>query len=230
MFLSNPQSWKKPLPREDAAELRDSDLPIYVHAPYLINVGSGNNRIRIPSRKIMADTLSAAETIGAAGVVVHGGHIEDDEDVVVGFDRWRKALDSVESPIPILIENTAGGDNAILRHLDNYGPLWELIGGYRVGVCLDTCHAFAAGEDLSEVAERVAAMTGGIDLIHCNDSRDPFGSNRDRHANLGDGEIPLDLLVDFVRTADAPAVVETPGGAVEQGADIKTLREALAAG
>lgn len=227
VFLSNPQSWKKPLPRDDAEELLAADTPIYVHSPYLVNVGSSNNRIRIPSRKIIADTVEAAAAVGAAGVIVHGGHIDDDEDIAVGFERWRKALDSVELTVPLLIENTAGGGNAILRHLDNYGRLWEEIGDYGVGVCLDTCHAWAAGEDLSTVVERITAMTGGIDLVHCNDSRDPSGSNRDRHTNLGAGEIPVELLVEVVRSANAPVVVETPGGAEEQAADIALLREQL---
>jgi deoxyribonuclease-4 len=226
MFLSNPQSWKKPAPRDDADDLRASTAPIYVHAPYLVNVGSGNNRIRIPSRKIIADTLDAASAVGAAGVIVHGGHIEDDEDIAVGFERWRKALDSVEMSVPILIENTAGGGNAIVRAIDSYGPLWEEIGDFGVGVCLDTCHAWAAGEDLATVVDRITALTGGVDLVHCNDSRDPHGSNRDRHANFSDGEIPTDLLVEVVRAAAAPVIVETPGEG--QADDIAVLREALA--
>jgi len=225
MFLSNPQSWKKPLPREDADLLIAAETPIYVHAPYLINVGSSNNRIRIPSRKIIADTLEAAAAIEAAGVIVHGGHIDDEEDMAVGFERWRKALDSVEISVPLLIENTAGGANAIVRQLDSYGPLWEQIGDYGVGVCLDTCHAWAAGEDLATVVDRIKAVTGGIALVHCNGSRDPLGSNRDRHSNLDAGEIPLDLLVDLVRAADAPVVVETPGEG--QAADIALLKQGL---
>jgi deoxyribonuclease-4 len=225
IFLSNPQSWKKPLPRDDAADLIAADTAIYVHAPYLINVGSSNNRIRIPSRKIIADTLAAAAEIQAAGVIVHGGHIDDDEDMAVGFERWRKALDSVELTVPLLIENTAGGGNAIVRELDSYGPLWEQIGDYGVGVCLDTCHAWAAGEDLASVVERITAMTGRIDLVHCNDSRDPLGSNRDRHANFADGEIPTDLLIEVVRGAEAPVVVETPEEG--QAEDIATLRAAF---
>jgi deoxyribonuclease-4 len=229
VFLSDPQSWKKPPPRDDAGQLIAAEIAIYVHAPYLVNVGSSNNRIRIPSRKIIADTLEAASAIQAAGVIVHGGHIDDEEEMAVGFERWRKALDSVELSVPLLIENTAGGGNAIVRELDSYGPLWEQIGDYGVGVCLDTCHAWAAGEDLATVVDRITAMTGGIDLVHCNDSRDPLGSNRDRHANLGSGEIPVELLADLVRSADAPVVVETPGGAAGQSADIALLKRTLGA-
>ncbi|NIR37516.1 MAG: deoxyribonuclease IV, partial [Actinobacteria bacterium] len=75
----------------DAEQLLESGLPLYVHAPYLVNVGSPNNRVRIPSRKILADTLEAAAAVGAKGVVVHGGHIGDDEDIAAGFERWVKA-------------------------------------------------------------------------------------------------------------------------------------------
>jgi len=228
-FLSNPQSWKKPIPRDDAEELLASGVPLYAHAPYLINVASPNNRVRIPSRKILGDTLAAAAAVGAAGVVVHGGHVGDDEEVAVGFERWRKALDAVDRVVPVLIENTAGGGRAVVRELDNYGPLWEEIGSYGVGVCLDTCHAWASGEDLATAVERVTAATGRVDLVHCNDSRDPFDSRRDRHANLGAGEIPEELLLAVVRDADAPVVVETPDGddGGGQAADIAWLRQRL---
>lgn len=227
MFLSNPQSWKKPTPREDAAELLAAGLPIYPHAPYLVNVGSPNNRIRIPSRKILADTLAAATAVGAAGVVVHGGHVGDDEEISVAGERWRKALESVELVVPVLIENTAGGGNAVAREVDNYGPLWDAIGDLNVGVCLDTCHAWAAGEDLETVVARVVAATGRVDLVHCNDSRDPHNSRRDRHANLGKGEIPEELLLHVVREAGATVVVETPDDDGGQASDIAWLRERL---
>jgi len=227
IFLSNPQSWKAPPPRADAAGLKAADLPIYVHSPYLINVASPNNRIRIPSRKILADTLAGAEAIGAAGVVVHGGHVGDDEEVAVGYERWRKALDSVEITVPVLIENTAGGGNAVLKDIDGFGALWDEIGDYNVGVVLDTCHAWASGAALEGIVGRLKALTGRIDLVHCNDSRDPFGSNRDRHANLGQGEIPLDLLVAVVREAGVPVVVETPDDDGGQKADIAWLRARL---
>ena len=227
IFLSNPQSWKAPLPRDDAGELRAAELPVYVHSPYLINVASPNNRIRIPSRKILADTLAGAEAIGAAGVVVHGGHVGDDEETAVGFERWRKALDAVDITVPVLIENTAGGGNAVLKDIEAFGALWEEIGDYEVGVVLDTCHAWASGTELGGVVGRLKSLTGRLDLVHCNDSRDPFGSNRDRHANLGGGEIPPDLLVAVVREAGVPAVVETPDEDGGQKADIAWLRERL---
>ncbi len=227
MFLGDPQGWKKPPSRADAEELLAAAIPIYVHAPYLINVASANNRIRIPSRKNLQDAADAAAEIGAAGLIVHGGHVTDDEDVAEGFPRWRKALDIVETDVPILIENTAAGQNAMAREVETIARLWEHIGDTGVGFVLDTCHAWAGGEDLETVVSRVLAATGRIDLVHCNDSRDPFDSRRDRHANLGDGEIPGELLAGVVRDAGAPAVVETPGEAIEHSADIRWLRERL---
>lgn len=227
IFISNPQSYKKPVPRDDAEQLRASGLPIYVHAPYIMNPVSPNNRIRIPSRKTLAQTVEAAEAVGARGVIVHGGHVGDDEDIGVGFERWRKALDTFESTVPVLVENTAGGGHAVVRELDNYGRLWEEIGSYNVGVCLDTCHAWAAGEDLATAVERITEFTGKIDLVHCNDSRDPHNSRRDRHTNLGNGMIPEELIVGVVKAADAPVVVETPSDDDGQKKDIAWLRERL---
>ena len=132
-------------------------------------------------------------------------------------------------PVQLLIENTAGGDNAMARRLDRIAQLWEAIGGAEggetVGFCLDTCHAHAGGEDLVGLVDRVKAITGRIDLVHANDSRDAFNSGADRHANLAAGEVAADALVEVVRTAGTPVVVETPGGREGQGNDIAWLKE-----
>lgn len=228
IFLSNPQSWKKPKPRQDADEIIASSIPIYVHAPYLINLCSDNNRVRIPSRRILQETCDAAAAIEAAGVVVHGGHVTGDEgDIGDAFGRWRKALDQVESEVPILIENTAGGDHAVARRFQEMARLWDEIGEYGVGFVLDTCHAWAGGEPLEGIVERAMAATGRVDLLHLNDSRDPFDSRRDRHTNIGKGEIPLRHLETIVRSADCPIIVETPG---DQAADIAWVRRTLGGG
>ncbi|NND84723.1 MAG: deoxyribonuclease IV [Acidimicrobiia bacterium] len=228
VFLGNPQQWRAPKEREDAEALMSSEVGIYVHAPYLINVVSPNNRVRIPSRKSLQQTCDAAASVGARGVIVHGGHLTDaEEPLEVGFERWRKALESLDTDVPVLIENTAGGDRAMARRFDVLAMLWDEIGDLSPGFCLDTCHAWAGGEPLDEVVERTVAITGAIDLIHFNDSRDAFDSHRDRHANLGDGEIPEDELVGVLTSTDAPIVVETPGGAEEQAADIAWLRDRL---
>ncbi|WP_421842130.1 deoxyribonuclease IV [Mycobacterium sp.] len=209
IFLGNPQSWKPPKPREDAQVLKAAVLPIYVHAPYLINVASANNRVRIPSRKMLQQTCDAAAAIGAVAVIVHGGHVADGNEIDEGFQRWRKALDQLETEVPVYLENTAGGDHAMARRFDTIARLWDVIGDTGIGFCLDTCHTWAAGEALVGAVERIKAITGRIDLVHCNDSRDEPGSGRDRHANLGSGQIDTELLVTAVKAAGAPVVCET---------------------
>jgi deoxyribonuclease-4 len=227
IFLSNPQSWRKPNPRADADTLRGSPIPIYVHAPYLINVCADNNRVRIPSRRILQETCDAASEVGAVGVVVHGGHVTGDGDVSVGFDRWRKALSQVDTEVPILIENTAGGEKAVARRIDQLSGLWEEIGGFDVGFVLDTCHAWAGGEPMDALVERTLAVTGRIDLVQLNDSRDAFDSRRDRHTNVGKGEIPLEEMEAVVQGVECPIIVETPGGATDQAADIAWARSVV---
>jgi deoxyribonuclease IV len=231
LFLSAPQQFKGPKPREDAEELRASEVGIYVHAPYLVNVATTNNRVRHPSRQLLEKTVRAAEDIGALGVIVHGGHLPEDDDVAEGYANWRTTLDRLETSVPILIENTAGGNNAISRHFDRIGRLWEALEGCATpfGFCLDTCHTHAAGEELAGAVDRIVAITGAVDLLHLNDSKDAAGSGRDRHANLGQGEIDLELLVEVVQQAGADVILETPepdGG--EQSAELAFLRERLA--
>ncbi len=213
--------------REAAAE---AGIGIYVHAPYIINVASINNRVRIPSRKILQSQLQLAAEIGARGLIVHGGHVGE-ADLEVGYDNWRKALDAVDMHVPILIENTASGDGAVARGADRIADLWAAVragkDGDRVGFCLDTCHAWASGEELVGLADRIRAATGRIDLVHANDSRDAQGSGADRHANLGHGQIPEGDLRAAFREARAPMILETPGGHEEHLADLAWLRDAL---
>src|SRR6478752_3300845 len=187
-FLGNPQSYKGPvLTYEAGAEALRADaeaagVDLYVHAPYIVNVATTNNRQRIPSRKLLQQHMDAAAEIGAKGLIVHGGHVTDDDDPAKGFDNWRKAIEATDLKLPLLIENTAGGTNAMTRYLDRIAGVWEAISTTeqfdRVGFCLDTCHAH---------------------------------SGADRHANLGVGHIDPDLLASVVRDAGAPVVLETPG-------------------
>ena len=169
-----------PRPRSCAA----SAIDLYVHAPYLINVCSPKPNVRYGSRKILQQTCDAAAEVGAAAVIVHGGHAED--DIAEGPGRWLRTLELLETEVPVLIENTAGGENAVARRFDALARLWEAIAGYDgpvpLGFCFDTCHAHAAGEELGDAVERALAITGRIDLLHANDSRDPAGTGADRHA------------------------------------------------
>ena len=203
-----------------------------MHAPYIINVATTNNRIRIPSRKLLQQHVDAAAAIGAKGLVVHGGHVNKADPPEKGFDNWRKAVEATDLKLPVLIENTAGGDNAMTRHLERIGRVWDAIGSAegadRVGFCLDTCHAHAGGNDLATVVDRVRAITGRIDLVHANDSRDAFDSGADRHTELRrPGRSTPDELAAVVRDAGAPVVCETPGGPDEHRADFAWLRERL---
>jgi deoxyribonuclease-4 len=232
-FLGDPQDWKAPTFPRDPAEMRASfeaaDVHAYVHAPYLVNVASPNNRIRIPSRKILDQQLKAAASIGAKGLIVHGGHVTAGTDRQEGYDSWRKAVERIDRPLPMLIENTAGGDGAMARGLDAIARLWDAIGdaasdGGDIGFCLDTCHAYSSGEELAGIIDRIRAITGRVDLVHCNNSRDEFGSGRDRHAPLESGQIDPKLLLEVVRTAGATVICETPDPAV----DVRWLRGQLA--
>jgi deoxyribonuclease-4 len=229
IFLADPQGWKKPPAHTKADELRASELTVFVHSPYVVNLASTNNRIRIPSRKLVTQHADAASAIGAAGLIVHGGHVTQGEDPAVGVDNWRKFFarqaDQGGFSVPILIENTAGGDNAMARRFDALARLWEAVGEFDAGFCLDTCHAFAGGEELIDVVDRVKAITGRIDLVHLNNSRDEFNSARDRHANIAAGTIDPDQLVGVCAAAGAPVVVETPEAG--QADDIAFLRERL---
>ena len=229
-FLTDPQSYAAPVPRPDADALRAAEVEIYIHSPYRLNVATTNNRIRIPSRKLLLQHAQAAADLGAKGLIVHGGHV-DGPDLEAGFANWRKTFAYAQEnggfPLPILIENTAGGDNACARRFDALARLWDAIGEFDAGFCLDTCHAHAGGEALLGIVDRVKAITGRIDLIHANDSRDAFDSGADRHENIGKGQIDPELIVAVLRAAGAPAVVETPADG--QAEDIELLRAGVKA-
>jgi deoxyribonuclease-4 len=229
LFLADPQGWKKPEPHPHADALRASDLTIYVHAPYLVNVASTNNKIRIPSRKIMAQHAEAAVAIGAKGLIVHGGHVTAKDDPAVGVDNWRKTLQRATDEggygLPILIENTAGGDNAMVRRFDRLAMLWDAVGEFGPGFVLDTCHAWAGGEELADIVDRVRAITGRVDLVHANNSRDDFDSGADRHANFDSGTFDPELIASVCRDARCDVIVETP--AEGQKGDLEFLAKAV---
>ena len=213
-FLGDPQGYKGPEVRYPGgaeqlrADAEAAGVDLYVHAPYIVNVATTNNRIRIPSRKLLQQHVDAAAEIGAKGLIVHGGHVNKADDPEKGFDNWRKAIEATDLKLPLLIENTAGGDNAMTRYLDRIGRVWDAISA-------------------AEGFEQVRAITGRIDLVHANDSRDDFDSGADRHASFGAGRIDPDLLAAVVRDAAAPVVCETPGPAESHVADFEWLRARL---
>jgi deoxyribonuclease IV len=175
--------------------------------------------------------MDAAASIGAKGLIVHGGHVNASDDPEKGFDNWRKAVEATDLEIPLLIENTAGGGNAMARQAERIGRVFDAIaaaeGSEMVGFCLDTCHAHAGGIALDTAVERLLGLTGRIDLVHANDSRDAFDSGADRHTNFGEGMLDHDAFVEVVRSAGAPVIAETPGPAERHKADFDWLRSRL---
>jgi deoxyribonuclease-4 len=230
-FLADPQGWKKPVEHPRADEIRATELTVYIHSPYIINVATTNNRIRIPSRKILGQHAEAATAIGAKALIVHGGHVLGGDDPDVGFDNWRKTFSRAAEDggfgLPILIENTAGGTNAMVRKFDRLARLWDAIGEFGPGFCLDTCHAYAGGEELLGIVERVVAITGRIDLVHANNSRDAFDSGADRHANFTVGTIDPAVIGQIAKDAGCDVIVETPREG--QADDIAFLHDAVGA-
>ena len=231
VFLADPQSWKGSIfPHSEGVEgLKASSeaagIGIYVHARYIINVATTNNKVRIPSRKLLQTDVDAAAAVGAKAVIVHGGHVTDGDDPQAGVDNWVKALAQLDMKVPVLIENTAGGKNSMARRLESIKRLWDAVGDTGVGFCLDTCHAHAGGIEMSNLAETILSVTGRIDLVHCNDSRDAFDSGADRHANLGQGQIELADIIHCLKTAKAPILLESPFEGV--AADLELLRKSL---
>jgi deoxyribonuclease-4 len=244
-FLGNPQTWAAPEltypggpgALREAAEA--AGIRLYVHAPYVINLASTNNRVRIPSRSLLDKTLKLASAFGAAGVIVHGGHVQEGDDPEVGFANWGKALAKVDSDVPVLIENTAGGERAMARRLEAIRGLFEVAAGFGAGFCLDTCHAHAGGLNMTTLVADILSATGRIDLIHANGSRDQANSGRDRHANLAvsaaaageqfANQLDAELVAQIIYDAKAPALVETPGDELAQAADIAFLRAQIKA-
>ena len=228
IFISSPQMWRSPKPREDIDILQDFDGPIYVHAPYLINVATPNNKVRHPSRKLLKDTCKVAASFGAKAVIVHGGSVGEGGDIGQGYDYWRKAIQEVENTgMRILVENTAGGKNSIAREMDSIERLWEVIGDLNVGLCLDTCHSWAGGIPTKDAVKRFKKLTKKIDLVHFNDSKDTFNSSRDRHQNLGKGNIPTEELEYVLKNCKTDIIVETPGGLDEQKKDVAWVKRRI---
>ena len=228
VHLSAPQQWAAPKPKGDEAGLAAADIHLYVHAPYLINPSSIRSELRDQSRESMAAQAQACAAVGARGLVVHAGHPTGDGNLEDAFVGWIDTLNGWTSPVPILIENTAGGKAGPGRHLDSWIRLVTTLReqtSHDVGVCFDTCHAWASGMELDSVIDVLHAELGGIELVHLNDSKDEAGSGRDRHENLGEGFIPLEWIAEVVDSAQADVVIETPNGFAGMNDDLVWLRQ-----
>lgn len=229
--VGDPQGWGKPTVAYSAgaealkSDLKAAGIKLYVHSAYVINVASTNNRIRIPSRKLLQSTIDFAFELGAEGVVVHAGHVTKEDDPAQGFENWKKCVDQVDFKVPLLIENTAGGSHAMARTKENLENLFNAVGHSEVGFCLDTCHAWAGGWQMESLASDVLAITKRIDLVHANGSKDKADSGRDRHDNFETSLLPKELILKTVKESKANSICETNLDLVHQ--DVEYLRKNL---
>lgn len=243
VFSSNPRGWARPEPDHEeecafATACAERHWPLFLHAPYLVNLAAPDELVHQRSVAAMEFALSRGARLGAAGVVVHAGSaLSGDRDPA----RQRAAGASLtlldRNPgVDLLFELTAGGGTrAVARTVEDAALLIDACGGdERVGLCIDTCHLWAAGIDLTTDAAlgelRAAVRSIGrnrIRLLHVNDSRDPLGSGRDRHADLGEGLLGTDALTSFLRAPEwrgVTAILETPGGHERRCADLAFVR------
>ena len=250
VFLGNPRGWATgdSDPDQDNAfgnVCAAERLPVFVHTQYLINLGSPQPVTYERSVAALGKALERAEAVGAAGLVLHAGSAVDPASRDLALAQTREALlpllDSLETRQPsgvlrLLIEPTPGGAGALAATVEDLGPYFDALDHHpRLGVCLDTCHAYAAGHDLAApggVRRTLNLLVktvgrGRLGLVHANDSRDPLGSKRDRHASIGVGTIGIDPFAElFVHpaTRGVPLIIETPGGEQQHLKDVKALK------
>jgi deoxyribonuclease IV len=247
VFVSSPRGWaQSPSDAGQDAALRDhvaaTGLPVFVHAPYLVNPGSPDAPTRERSAAAIRHSLRRAREIGARGAVVHtGSAVTGDKDAALRRVRASllPLLDEIADDGPdLLLEPMAGQGQMLCAALPELEPYLDALDWHpRAAVCLDTCHAFAAGHDIRRAHGAAAALRalrtatrdprGRLRLIHANDSKDGCGSCRDRHESIGAGQIgraPFGALLRHPMTGGVPFVVETPGGQAGHARDVATLR------
>ncbi len=249
IFTQSPRMWKHPDPNpEVAARFRKRRsqarlASVMCHATYLINLGTSDRVIRRKSIQALSDTLTTAHMIDADGVVFHlGSHLG--KGFGRALPRTVKAIETVLGDAPggtrtrLLIENSAGTGGTMGVTLEELEQVFDALGGTKsVGVCLDTCHLYASGVDITD-PERVDDLLSEADdrfglerlaCLHVNDSAMPLGSNRDRHANVGAGLIGAGMatILGHPRLQQQPAIMETAGAGdgpdAEQMAAIRRL-------
>ncbi|MEW2320696.1 deoxyribonuclease IV [Streptomyces griseoincarnatus] len=248
VFVANPRGWATPVgnPLQDEAfraACAEASIPAYVHAPYLINFGSHTPATVERSVESLRHSLRRGREIGALGVVVHTGSATGGRERAVALRQVREhvlpLLDELtrdDDPY-LLLEPTAGQGASLCSLVEDLGPYFEQLDAHpKLGVCLDTCHVFAAGHDLAgpggahRALDELAATVGAgrLKLVHANDSKDVVGAHKDRHANIGAGHIGEDPFRDLMthpETAGVPLVIETPGGKEGHAADVERLKK-----
>jgi deoxyribonuclease-4 len=250
IFNQSPRMWRPTRWKTDDIAafhelMRDGPIrSVVIHAVYLINCASKEPEVRGKSLNSLTHSLRLGDAIGADGVVVHPGY-QKGEPLEESLVRIGEALVQVlgeSDRCPLLLENTAGMTGTVGRSFAEVADLIERAGGHdRLGICLDCCHLFASGYEvrtaagLAEVVDECAADVGleRLRCLHVNDSRIPFGGNRDQHANLPEGEMGREALAAFLsepRFEALPALLEVPGRDkhgpdAQQVAVAKELRE-----
>lgn len=244
LFSASPRSWaRSPLPQKEIETFLELQKQLgikkaVIHAMYLINLASPNAEAVKKSRSVIEYDLQIDSKIGSCGVVVHlGSHLG------IGFEKVRQklaeeikiCLHNTPDNSTFLIENSAGQKGKIASDFSEIRWLLDAVGSKRVGWCLDSCHAWAAGYDLSQntsspknIFQELNSLNlwDSLKVIHLNDSRDPFGSGRDRHANIGDGTIGNEVLESFVthpKISLLPFITEVPGIDGKSGPDKENI-------
>ena len=248
IFTGNPRGWALANgdPAVDAAfrsGCQEQGIRVFVHAPYLVNLGSPTPATYERSVATVAHNLRRARELGAEGVVVHTGSCVDDGSYDAAMRQVREGLlpvldalgDDDESPW-LLLEPTAGQGRSLCGPVADLAAYLDALDHHpRAGVCLDTCHVFAAGEPMDEpggatdTVDRLVAVAGAdrLRLVHANDSKDPRGSMRDRHEKIGQGHIgepAFGELLAHPALAQVPFVLETPGSRDVDDPDIALLK------
>jgi deoxyribonuclease-4 len=245
VFVSNARGWAPP-PVDPAADERfRADLaeaglgPLFVHAPYLVNFASADPVTRQRSREAVEAALAKAASIGAAGVVVHAGAALA-SGRAAGLASTREALlpladaTATSQGPDLVLELTAGTRGALASRFEEMAELLAACGHHpRLTVCMDTCHAMAAGYDLGDPAsaakaldELFATLGDRVVLVHANDARDPVGAGRDRHCPIGTGTIGdqgFAAILAHPGLARLPVITETTGDPAQMAADLARL-------
>lgn len=247
VFASSPRTWAMPAANPEAdqafiAKAKELDIETYVHAPFLINLGSPTEATYKNSLASTEYSLRRGRDIGALGVVIHTGSAVDEAHVKQAWKQIHEGmmpiLEKLDDKDPwLLLEPTAGQGQSLVKKLDDLTKYFEALEWHpKVGVCLDTCHVFAAGHDIktkggmTKTIDLLVEVAGKerIQLIHANDSMDVLGSLKDRHQNLGEGELgikPFAELLAHPAVANAPLILETPGEEPEHGSEVAALRK-----
>ncbi len=247
VFASNPRGWAMPEANRQAddafrSKAKEIDLATYVHAPYLINLGSPTASTYENSLASTKYSLQRGADIGALGVVIHTGSAVDADHVANAWKQIHDGMMPILEALPddsptLLLEPTAGQGQSLVKRLEDLVNYLDALEHHpKVGICLDTCHVFAAGHDIkkkggmTETLDLLVSIVGleRFQLIHANDSMDVCGALKDRHQNIGEGEIGVDPFKELLAhpsVANTPLILETPGQEPEHGKEVALLKK-----